>query len=196
MRAEHARLLERATLPTMRILIVSPLYPPDIAEPAPYVKELARRLSQDHQVSLVVYGDLPEQIPGVHITPISKRLIAPVRGFLFFIALFGALGKNDVCILENGPSAELPALAAFLFRRSHFIFHLGDVRAVERSSRTFFAKFIHGAAHKRAAQVVTSIPLPKPEIHPLKEYPYESFTAYESSWETHLNELSKALRHA
>src|SRR3989344_9051256 len=43
-------------LQLMKIVLATALYPPDIAPPAPYVKELATRLAANHEVTIVTYG--------------------------------------------------------------------------------------------------------------------------------------------
>ena len=66
----------------MKILIVTPLYPPDIAGHSAYVKELALRLREAHTVTILAYNHIPEKIEGVNIITIQKHLPTLVRLFL------------------------------------------------------------------------------------------------------------------
>ncbi len=110
----------------MRILLVTPLYPPDIKEPAPYVKELANRLSVNHAVTVLAYNHLPEAITGVQIITIEKSDVLLVRLVRFFQALRDLARDADVLYMQNGPSVELPILLLSLFVRKPIYLRLGD----------------------------------------------------------------------
>ncbi len=171
----------------MRILIATPLYPPDIAPSAPYVKELALRLSKHHAVTVLAYGHIPEIIPDVSIITVSKRAPLPVRILRFAKALLQNAHNADILIIENGPSVEVPFLLTGPFVRRKKIFSISDIVAKAHAQDSF----LHGAtlslarhfAHETMGTDV--FPLPRPEIHPFKQYPHEAFNAYEASWEKH-----------
>ncbi len=180
----------------MRIVVASPLYPPDIAAPAPYVKELATRLSTGHEVTLVVYGRLPEPIPGVRIVSVPKDRPAPLRMIHFFFALVSAMRNADRVYVENGSSVELPAALASLMTGQRFVIHRGDPDAHVRAQKNGVRSFIERFAESRAVSVVEDAPLPRPEIMPLEAPPMESEVAYAASWKRHLEELAPLLSHA
>lgn len=172
----------------MRILIATPLYPPDIAPSAPYVKELALRLSNHHNVTVLAYGHIPETIPNVHIVTVSKRAPLPVRILRFAKELFQNARNTDVLIIENGPSVEFPFLLAGLFIRRKKMFSMSDIVAESRARGSFLYGILHRLAQDLAHVImdVTAFPLPRPEIHPFKPYPQEEFDAYETSWKKHI----------
>src|SRR3989344_1419984 len=100
----------------MRILIATPLFPPDIEPSARYIKELAARLKARHQVTILAFTRLPEAIPGVTILSVDKKKPRLVRIFTFFIKALVALQTNDIVYVQNGPSVELPIRLAMLIR--------------------------------------------------------------------------------
>ena len=57
----------------MKIIIATALFPPEIEHTATYVKELAERLKDRHQVQILAYAGQIEAIPGVEIFTINKK---------------------------------------------------------------------------------------------------------------------------
>lgn len=191
--------------------MVTPLYPPDIAGAAPYIKELATRLKSDYSITVLTYGHLPEQIPGVRIVSTSKRDHLFVRLFYFARTLTRELAHADVVFIENGPSVELPSIFALCTYRKKVLMHVGDTRALMGSIARARHRLILRLAWRKATQVlipeyvdplslqsvhtkkIQYIPDPeqRPEIHPLLDYPQARFDAYELSWKAHLAVLTQ-----
>jgi hypothetical protein len=179
----------------MRIAIATPLYPPDIAEPAPYVKELAKRLSGRHTVTVIAYARLPEKVPGVEIIAIDKRKPLPLRLIAFFFALLKTAKKSDVLYTQNGPSVELPAWLVASLTRTPLVVHIGDTAAHEYAAGHPLRRTIESAALARARSVINSSPLVRPEVLPFVTPPVEQLAAYEESWNKHLEILENAFNH-
>ena len=179
----------------MKIVIATPLYPPDIAEPAPYVKELVKRLVSAHDVTIVAYGNLPEKVDDVAVVPISKRQPLLTRLFLYTIALMRAVRTADILIAENGASVELPAGIISLFSHKPLILHIGDRAAADRARTSSMLSLIMRFTEGRARAVVTDVPLVRPEILPFEPRPDAKLAAYEASWKEHIVILENALRH-
>ncbi len=175
----------------MKILLASPLYPPDIAEPAPYVKELARRLDATDHVTVLAYTRTPESVPGVRVIAVGKRYPLPIRILVYSLRLFGAALGADVLYAENGTSVELPAALIALITRIRFIFHIGDDAAHQWAESSRARRIIEHFASSQAKEVLRSKPLPRPEILPFVPYPTEAFAAYERSWDEHVALLEK-----
>lgn len=174
----------------MHITLVSALYPPDVAAPAPYTKELARRLSAAHAVTVLTYGHAPELIPGVRICHVRKDRYALVRLVQFSYYLLQLGRTTDRLIIGNAPSTELPILlAGLLYQRKIYIHHT-DPKIVYRGWRRVLHQL---ACRLSTATLATPLPPARPEIHPLDPYPHAAFTTYESAWETHLRELTTQL---
>jgi hypothetical protein len=188
----------------MRILLVTPLYPPDIAELAPYTKELATRLSATHTVEILTYGHIPEAIPGVTITSVEKSSILPLRLLRFFLALYRRARGVDVVYTQNGPSVELPVLLLSYISKTPLYLRIGDRTAVKNSETHFLFKRLLARTASRARAVVIHnanaqygvpvqyIPQPdtRPEILPFSPYPKEAFAHFEDSWKTHVTHLN------
>lgn len=191
----------------MRILLVTPLYPPDIAEPAQYIKELARRLSENHAVSVLVYGHIPEPVPNVKITAIEKSAMLPVRLIRFFCALLKHMHHTDVVYVQNGPSVELPILFASFFTKRRIVLGLNDQASLTHSQKNFFLKILLAHTMMRANTIIAhdnsfvgkemahtiKKPNTRPEILPFEAFPKNALEQYEDSWKKHITELTSLL---
>ena len=179
----------------MKVALETPLYPPDIAEPAPYVKEVARRLSAKHQVTIVTYAHIPEKVPGVSLITVNKHRSLPLRLLSYTIALWKASLSADLIYAQNGASVELPVSIVTLFTRVPLILRIGDKTAHTRAEKRPLFHVIERIAQKHATHVVTDTPLSKPEWLPFKEISTEEQNAYETSWEEHIDELERLFAH-
>lgn len=121
----------------MRVLIVTPLYPPDLGDLASYVRTFATELHKTDDVAIATYGELPEAISGIPISATSKRLPTLVRLSLFTVRLWKQSKKMDVLYVADGASIGLPAVLVSFFRRIPLIrFVIQD----ETWERAFHAK--------------------------------------------------------
>lgn len=200
----------------MKIVIATPLYPPDVAEPAPYVKELATRLKDTNEVTIIAYNHIPEKIPGVEIVTIEKQAPMPVRLFQFTVALLKFAKGADVIYSQNGQSTELPLSIASLLSRKPFILRLGDEAALGFSEEKRTLRIIQRFAIKRAtANITHSIdttdtlskfvkkerihqmnrPHHRPEILPFTAQDDTAQHLYQQSWDSHVNELNEFFQH-
>ncbi len=196
----------------MRITIISPLYPPDIAPLAVYVKELGVRLRNEAIVTVVAYARIPERIPGVRIIAVPKDTILPLRLFRLFLVLIRTLRTSDICLLQNGPSVELPMLLATFFVRTRYIFRIGDSTGLKNSCAHWRTRLVINLLSRRAHHVIhdPALPIPvknrahttelvtpllRPEILPFAPYPEAAFDAYENSWTAHIQDIGEIIRH-
>lgn len=179
----------------MKIVIATPLYPPEVGDPAPYVKELTKRLVENNEVIIVLYGHLPEKVFGASFVSVEKRHPLPLRLFRFTIALFRAAQKADMLYVENGASVELPAGIVALLTGKPLILHIGDNAAYNKSAKSLLLKSIHGFARRRAHKIVSAVPKTRPEILPFTPRPDAEFDAYERSWSTHVHDLEDIFAH-
>ncbi len=190
-----AGVFDYAIITTMKIVIATPLYPPDIAQPAPYVKELARRLCPKHAVTVVTYGHHPEHSNGVEIITIDKRLSLPIRLVRFARALRKAAKASDIVYVENGPSVEFPAGIIARLTRTPLVVHLGDNVAHRHAGETILYGLLERFAVSGAQAVITDTPPPRPEILPFDPPPHEAMAAYTTWWTNHLEHLEKIFTH-
>jgi len=181
----------------MKITLVTPLYPPEISEPAPYVKELAKRLhAAGHTIIVVTYGHLPEKIPGIKIIPVNKHRPLLIRLIAFTKTLWSISRSTDIIYTENGASVELPATIVAFMTHKPLIMHVGDKDAGRRSDQRAILKYIKSFALSRAQSIITEIPLRSPEVLPFTPTPTKEQGAYNASWEKHIEMLIKKFDHA
>jgi hypothetical protein len=173
----------------MRVLIVTPLYPPEVADAALYTKELARRLSKNHEVTVVAYAHLPEEVYGVSVVTIDKRQPRFARLRAFRKTFVRAVKDADVVLAINGASVELPLLLTHFPKSVPLVYCIADATAHAR------AGLIERLAFARADAVVRELPPRRPEILPLEPEPTEALAAYEASWTTHLHMLESLFIH-
>lgn len=117
----------------MKIILATPLYPPDIAEPAPYVKELASRLCDKHDVTIVAYSSIPEEIPGVKIMAVSKRQPLLIRLVKYTYTLFKTSRGADIIYVQNGPSVDLSSIIVGHLRGIPVIIRFTEDKSWERA---------------------------------------------------------------
>lgn len=171
----------------MKIALASALFPPDIAVPAPYVKELARRLAQTHEVTAVVYGGIPEEVEKARIIAVSKRRPLPLRLISFTFALWRAARRANILYIENGASVELPALIVSWFTKTPILMHFGDNVAKQYAYQKLLLR--------RVSKNIKDSPLQRPEILPFVPRPEAALTAYEQSWNNHMRTLEELFTH-
>lgn len=173
----------------MNITVLTPLFPPDTGAPAPYTKELAKRLA-DKNITVIAYGRLPEAVRNALIIPIDKRGLKTI----LIVKCLTQLRKipTDLLLVNNGPSSELPALIYSFFSTTPIILIESDARAIV-SSKSGLYKLLHKALMKRCRKVVT---LPgeatylKPEILPFSTTSQEALEVRNDWWKNHINNLT------
>lgn len=117
----------------MKIIIASPLYPPEIGGPATYTKELAQRLCDQHECTVIAYTNNNKPFPGTRLVPIAKNLSMPVRLFKYFLALLREAGAADVIYVQNAVAAGLPAMLVGKIRSTPVILKFVGDEAWERA---------------------------------------------------------------
>lgn len=179
----------------MNITLGTALFPPDIAEPAPYMKELAKRLSHDHVVTVVLYGHLPESVPQVTFSVIDKRVSLPLRLIRYFFVLWRTLRSTDILFLENSPSVLLPGLLAASIARVPVVLHTGDVHATAYGNTHFLFDALQRLAHRFAKASIAETPAQKPERLPFGNPADGAFARYENSWAAHCDIIRSQFIH-
>ncbi|MBP6860237.1 MAG: glycosyltransferase [Candidatus Pacebacteria bacterium] len=177
----------------MKIVIATPLYPPDTAPSAAYAKELAHRLAQSHEVSVIAYGRLPEELEGVSIVPVSKRYPIAIRLPLFSLALLWRALFADAIVAHNGASVELPASMVAKLTGRPLIFLVSDEAAHTWASKHKRRRGIEERTAKQARKVISTFPPARPEILPYAPYPTQEMEAYERAWTEHLIGIESAI---
>lgn len=119
----------------MKIVLATPLYPPEIGGPATYTKELAERLRDKHDIVIVAYASTSEKIPGTTLITVSKRRRLPVRLLKYTYVLWRAAGGADVIYVQNAVAAGLPAVVVGKLRRVPVVLKFVGDEAWERATQ-------------------------------------------------------------
>jgi glycosyltransferase involved in cell wall biosynthesis len=119
----------------MRIVIATPIYPPEIGGPATYTHELASRLSRAEQITTVAYADEGEAVAGTKLVLVAKKQDLISRLVEFFFVLLREARKANVIYVQNAVAAGLPAvLAGMLLKKPVVLKFVGD-EAWERATQ-------------------------------------------------------------
>lgn len=118
----------------MKILLATPLYPPEIGGPATYTKELAEQLKNKHNLKIVAYTPRnPEQIDGVELIFVDKFKPLFYRLLIFFLAILKHSKNVDVIYVQNALAAGLPAVLAAKLRGKPVVLKFVGDEAWERA---------------------------------------------------------------
>lgn len=175
----------------MKIVLVAPLFPPEIGGSAPYAKELARRLSHIHSVTIIALAEYPEKVSDVRTISVSKYSSRAMRILRLTKLLTEEVRNADIVYVLNGASSEFAASIVSVFTSRPFILGMADTHASESGQHSFIERL----ARARASFIVESFPLPKPEILPLEPYPKHALNSYEESWAEHIKGLDTIFNH-
>ncbi|MDB5194422.1 MAG: hypothetical protein JWN50_436 [Parcubacteria group bacterium] len=119
----------------MKIVLATPIYPPEIGGPATYTKELAERLHETHKLTVVALTDSREAFPGTTLVAVSKRRPLPVRLVRFFFAVLKASSGADLIYVQNAMAAGLPVALVSMLRGTPFILKFVGDEAWERATQ-------------------------------------------------------------
>ncbi|MCX6787269.1 MAG: glycosyltransferase family 4 protein [Candidatus Kaiserbacteria bacterium] len=119
----------------MKIILATPVYPPEIGGPATYTKELAMRLRDKHEIVIVAYASTSEIISGTTLFVASKRRSLPTRLLKFLILLYNASHGADVIYVQNAMAAGLPAAVVSMIRGIPLVLKFVGDEAWERASQ-------------------------------------------------------------
>ncbi|MEK7538927.1 MAG: hypothetical protein AAB552_03740 [Patescibacteria group bacterium] len=175
----------------MKIVIATPLYPPDIEPTALYCKEFARRLAgAGHSVVVATYGNIPEDVPGVTVTTTDKRQFLLVRIILYTMSLWKSIKDANVIYVQNGASVEFPLFILSFVAKKPIVLLSTDTNATERAEKNLFLKKLRQAIEHRAHLIIKKLPPQKPEILPFVPQPTHALTEYETAWQQHIQQLT------
>lgn len=111
----------------MRILITTPIWPPEIGGPATYTKELVQRLKSRCQITILAFADEPEIMDGVRLISISKKAPLLIRQIRYLKAAMALGKKADLIYAQNAMAAGIPSvIAAKLLNKPIVLKFVGD----------------------------------------------------------------------
>lgn len=118
----------------MNIVLATPLVLPEIGGPAIYTKELTKRISKEHNVTVVAYASTSEPIEGVRLVTVSKRRPLPIRLLKYFLVLYREAKGKDVIYVQNAVAAGLPAVLVGKLRHIPVVLKFVGDEAWERAT--------------------------------------------------------------
>ena len=120
----------------MKILLTTPLYPPEIADIAVYSKKLAEKLSIIHEVSLLTYANHPLKTDAFLLRYALKNQHVFKRIVDYIKILWSEVVRNDIIILQTGTSAAFPAFIISKIKSKKIIFRFFEDESIERKKNT------------------------------------------------------------
>ena len=117
----------------MKIIVATPMYPPEIAEPAPYVKEVSRRLSNEHVITIVSYANMTEGHPQATFVAVNKKDPLPIRLLKYAYTLFRVSRDANIIYVQGGTAAGLPAVIVGYIRSISVVLRFNEDEAWERA---------------------------------------------------------------
>lgn len=118
----------------MRIILATPIYPPEVGGPATYVVEIAERLKHHHKIVVVAYGEAREPVAGTTLVSVSKKQNLPLRLFRYTLALKRAAKTADLIYVQNAVAAGIPAIVVGAWLRKPVIVKFVGDEAWERAT--------------------------------------------------------------
>lgn len=122
----------------MKIVIATPIYPPEIGGPATYTKELCHHLAGEHDITVIAYTNSSEAadvFPNTRLVPVGKGRPLPVRLLVFLIKLLRASKRIDVIYVQNAMAAGLPVALVHMMTGIPFVLKFVGDEAWERATQ-------------------------------------------------------------
>ena len=66
----------------MKIILATPLFPPELGPSASYAYQLSQALSKEHSVSVVTFANQVEPLNGIHVEMVPKNKPLLMRLYL------------------------------------------------------------------------------------------------------------------
>lgn len=85
----------------MKILIVTPIFPPRTGGPATYVWELARRLEKRHKITIICFSNKPKKLKGANLTHLALKGNVLTRQIKLFFSVFKESAKSNVVYIQG-----------------------------------------------------------------------------------------------
>lgn len=121
----------------MKIILATPIYPPEIGGPATYAKELCERLHEIHNITVATYTNSAEAFRGTRLVPVGKGRPLPIRLMLFFVKLLRVIKqvRPDVVYVQNAMAAGLPVALVHTLTGVPFVLKFVGDEAWERATQ-------------------------------------------------------------
>ncbi|MBT4209544.1 MAG: glycosyltransferase [Candidatus Komeilibacteria bacterium] len=94
----------------MKVILATPLYPPEIEDISLYCKELTKHLKDDNQFRVLAYANQVESDKDVDVVIIDKHQPLFIRLVKYTWKLFKMSKQADLIYVQNAVAAGLPAI--------------------------------------------------------------------------------------
>lgn len=122
----------------MKILLATPLYPPEIGGPATYTVELTERLRDAHDITIVAYATTSVHIEGAKLVTVSKKRPLPVRLLKYLLVLWRESRGIDIIYAQNAVASGFPAVIVGLLRHIPVVIKFVGDEAWEKATQQKF----------------------------------------------------------
>jgi glycosyltransferase involved in cell wall biosynthesis len=119
----------------MKIILATPIYPPEIGGPATYTKELCDRLHNIHQLTVIAYTNSMTTFPGTRLVAISKHRPLLIRLIKYFLAVWKESREADLIYVQNAVASGFPVALVSILRGIPFILKFVGDEAWERATQ-------------------------------------------------------------
>jgi len=119
----------------MKIIVTTPLYPPEIAEPGPYTKEVSSKLKDKLELVVLTYANFTDNDQSPKIISVPKNLSTPIRLLKYFLKLLQISKNTELIYSQSGVAASFSSVLAGLINKKPVIFRYSEDEAWERSKR-------------------------------------------------------------
>lgn len=117
----------------MKVIIATPLFPPEIEDIANYSRDIATHLKENNQVQILTYAGPVEEIAGLEIFTINKRQFLLIRIFKYFIKLLKLAKFADIIYVQNSVAVSWPAILVKIITGRKVIINFIEDEAWKRS---------------------------------------------------------------
>jgi glycosyltransferase involved in cell wall biosynthesis len=122
---------------TVRITIVTPIFPPEIGGPASYVPELAKRLCKDHQVTVIVFcSQKPKQYDEFKVVWVSTGGGLLIRQGQLLLKLLLQCYNSDLIYAQGTVTVGWASLVATTLMSNRLMVKFVGDELWEQSQRT------------------------------------------------------------
>jgi len=118
-----------------KIILATPIYPPEIGGPATYIKEICHRLNNAYDITVIAYTSEKNPFPGTNLISVKKEYPLLLRLLIYTYKIWKELGKSELVYVQNAVASGLPTAIACTLRRKPFILKFVGDEAWERASQ-------------------------------------------------------------
>ncbi len=119
----------------MKIILATPLFPPEIGDVATYVKDVLGYLRLNNQVQILTYAGVVEDTGGLEIFTVEKRQFIFFRIWQYFIKLLKLAKEADLIYVQNSVAVSLPAVLVKRITGKKVIINFIEDEAWKRAKR-------------------------------------------------------------